>query len=325
MRKKLVRSLLVLSVSAAAFTATAQPAIPREYVETPGFSLGMNFGLADLWGDVGTQSPIDHYANSKYWDKPCFMGGVFIRYTSHPVWAVKLALNYGTLYATDQWNIDKAKKAKNIDEDAFQRYLRNQDVRANTWEGTLMFELVPLRFNSESRAANKRLQPFITAGIGAFHFQPQTTVPDLVYGHTKWVNVHDLHLEGDGVTYDKPKAGFAMKTSLWQMCVPMGAGLRWDVNEDMTIGFEYVYRMTTTDRLDNVSDEYATPDYFDSHLSPEKAELAKKLYDKSYVIEPSVTHKPWSVRGNKNVLDGYSTISFSFIYKLKDNKIPWWH
>jgi len=107
--------------------------------------------------------------------------------------------------------------------------------------------------------------------------------------------------------------------------VPLGAGLRWDVNEDMTLGFEYEYRMTTTDRLDNVSDEYATPDYFDRHLAPEKADLAKRLYDKSYVIDPSIERKPWSNRGNKAVRDGYSTISISFIYKLNNNKIPWWN
>jgi opacity protein-like surface antigen len=325
MRKKLVRSLLALSISAAALSATAQPAIPREYVETPGFSLGMNVGLADLWGDVGTQGPIDHYINGTYWDRPCFMGGLFIRYTPHPVWSARLAVNYGTLYATDQWNYDKAKKAKSIDEDAFQRYLRNQDIRANVWEGTLMLELAPLRFNSESRAANKRLQPFLMAGVGAFHFQPQSSLPDLATGKSKWIDVHHLHLEGDGVTYDEATPGFARKTNLWQVCVPVGAGLRWDLNEDMSLGIEYLYRFTTTDRLDNVSDEFASKEYFDAKLTPENAELAKRMYDKSYVIEPSIERKPWTKRGNKEVLDGYSTISISFIYKLKDNKIPWWN
>lgn len=325
MRKNIVRSLLALTVSASAFTAVAQPAIPREYVEMPGFSLGVNFGMTDLWGDVGTQGIVDHYANSNYWDKPCFMGGMFGRYLGHPMLAARFGINYGTLYANDNWNQDKAEKAKSTEEDAFQRYLRNQDVRANIWEANLMVEFNPLRGNSESRAAQKRMQPYILAGVGGFHFKPQSSLLNTRTGDRKWVDVHDLHLEGEGQTpTGEPTEHFSMKTSLWQLNVPLGFGLRWDIGDQYALGIEYLYRITFTDRLDNVSSEFASKDYFDRYLPPEKAALAKALYDKSYEIEPGIDRTRWSTRGNKEVKDGYSSISVSFIYKIMNNKSPWW-
>lgn len=323
MRKNIVRGLLTACISAASLSVYAQPAIPRDYVELPGFSVGMNFGVLDLWGDVGTQSIIDHYSNGRYLDKPCFMGGIFGRYTAHPMLAFRLGLNYGTLYATDAWNKDKAKSASSIEDDAFQRYLRNQDIRANTWEGSFMMEFSPLRVNSERRSAMKRMQPYIAAGVGYFHFRPQSSYIDRVTGQTRWVDVHDLHLEGDIAT--KAGAGQAVETKLWQLAVPVGVGLRWDLSDDFAIGVEYLYRFTMTDRLDNVSDEYASAEFFDRNLSPEKAALAKEMVDKSWAVEPTVKHADWSIRGNKQVLDSYSTISVMLVYKLKNNKIPWWY
>lgn len=324
MRKKMLRSLLTLGISAATLSAVAQPAIPREYVEMPGFSMGIHVGMTDLWGDIGTQGIVDHYNNDKYWDKPCFMGGIMGRFLAHPMLAARLSIDYGTLYANDNWNINKAKEAKSTEDDAFQRYLRNQDVRANIWEGTFTLEFNFLRGNSESKAAQKRMQPYLLAGVGIFHYRPQSSLLNPLTGRRKWVDVYDLHLEGEDFEFTKPTEHHSKKTKLWQPNFPVGFGLRWDLGDQFAFGFEYLYRITLTDRLDNVSSEYATPEYFDKHLPPEKAAIAKLLYSKSWEIDPSVKRTAWSTRGNKEVKDGYSTISITFIYKILNNKIPWW-
>lgn len=320
MRKSLIRSLLVIGISATTLSAFAQPAIPRKYVENPGVSVGMNFGLADLWGDVGTAGLVDHYANDRYWSKPHFMGGIFMRFTGHPSMALRINLNYGTLYANDDWNITKAKEAKSIEDDAFQRYLRNQDVRCNIWEGSLLLEIMPLRFNSESKMANKNMQPYIGLGIGGFHYRPQTSLIDPVTGHKKWVETLDLRLEGEGI-----ENSGAAATSLWQPAVPLAIGLRWDIGKQMNIGVEWQYRVTFTDRLDGVSSYYLTPDYFDRHLGPDEAAIAKQVYDKTWAIEPANTVGYEDLRGNKDVKDGYSTFSIQLIYRLESNKTPWWY
>jgi hypothetical protein len=324
MRKKIVRSLLALCVSAATISVNAQPAIPREYVEHPGYSMGIQFGMTDLWGDVGTQNFVDHYTNGKYFDQPCFMGGLFGRYTAHPMLAFRLGLSYGTLYATDAWNEKKAKTAKSIEDDAFQRYLRNQDIKVSMWEGLFQVEFMPFRSNSESKSAGWRLQPYLTVGIGGFYYTPFSTFIERNTGAKRWVKVGDLSLEGEGFEHEDPTPTYSQKTSFWQVAVPAGLGLRYDLNRNMSLGIEYLYRFTGHDRLDNVSSEYVTPEYLDRYLSPEKAAVAKEMYDKSWAIDPSVKHKAWSKRGNKEVKDSYSTISIMFIYKFESNKIPWW-
>ena len=248
------------------------------------------------------------------------MGGILMRFTPHPVFAIRANINYGTLFADDRWNLTKAKEASSIEDDAFQRYLRNQDARANVWEGTLMFEITPLRFNPESKLAQRRMQPYIAFGAGGFHFRPQTSVIDRTTGRREWVWTKELRLEGEGI-----ENSGAVQTNLWQVCVPLGAGIRWDVGNNMAIGVEWLYRMTTTDRLDNVSSVYLTEDYYDRYLSPEDAELAKQVYDKSWHIEPAYKNAAGSPRGNKDVLDGYSTFSIQLIYKFESNKIPWWY
>src|ERR1700733_8113836 len=107
MQARFTLYLLALCM-AAGYTTIAQDA-SRIYVEPDGWSIETNFGMTDLWGNVGTQSPVTHYTNSKYFNKVAFMGGMFGRYNIHPCLAIRLQFSYGTLYATDQWNYDAVK------------------------------------------------------------------------------------------------------------------------------------------------------------------------------------------------------------------------
>ena len=191
MQTRLLRILLVFCISVAlARPAGAQDA-SRVFIEPTGWSIGTNIGTTDLWGDVGTQSILDHYANSKYTNKICFMGGMFGRYQIHPALGVRLQVNYGTLYATDAWNYDQAKKATTEGNDALQRYLRAQNAKDNILENTVLLELTPFRMNPESRSAHKRGQLFLGAGVSVFHFTPYSTAA----AGPGFVKTYDLHLE----------------------------------------------------------------------------------------------------------------------------------
>lgn len=327
MRKTIIRSILSICVTAAAVsTANAQLGISKEYVEPPGWSVGMNLGLADLWGDVGTKSVIDHYANNKYWGKPHFMGGLFARYSAHPALAFRFGINYGTLYASDDWNQSKAEKAASIEDDAFQRYVRNLSVRSHTWEGSFLLEFTPRRLNVESRGARRRFQPYILAGVAAFHFKPQAKYIDPAGNDWGYVNLYDLHIEGDGLSSDVyPDA--PKKYSLWQIAVPLGLGVKWDIGRRLALGVEYLYRMTFTDYIDNVSGKYIDPNLYNDPslgLTPQEAALAAQMQDPSYRIDQQYAHSPGQQRGNAAVKDGYSTFGITIIFKVPSRKTPWW-
>lgn len=313
-----IRNLLMFCACMVVFrTASAQNNASRIYIEPDGWSIGTNFGMSDLWGDVGTQSPVDHYNNSKYWKKVCFVGGIFGRYTVHPCFALRFMLNYGTLYATDQWNYNLAhgSSATTQGNDGYQRYARNQNAKDDMFETLAMMELIPFRLNPDSRMAAHAGQPYIAVGIGVFHFTPYSTVAN----SANWVNTYDLHLEGQGFG-----PGFPPQFSLWQMAVPIALGYRWDIGQHINLGIEYMWRMTMTDYLDGVSGSYISQADFNEHLPPAQATEAWLVADKSYYTGlNSVPAAKGTMRGTPGDNDSYSTISINLFYKINSKTRTW--
>lgn len=343
MRIPLLRTLIAsVCLGAAALPAAAQQKWTRyrapEFAERPGWSLGLNFGMTDLWGDVGTKSVIDHYGNSNYWERPHFMGGVFARYAMHPGFVLRMGVNYGSVYANDNFNIDAVKNVATVEDDAYQRYLRNQDVKSNIWEGNIVFEINPRRIGNLERAgAKKRMQPYILVGGGGFHFRPKGTytargTDGRPTGQGRQVDLYDLNLEGAGAVIPDSLANAWQFTrpagySLWVPMACIGFGFRWDVADQLSLGIEYMYRYTFTDYLDNVSGRYVDTRVIDyiHREDPHRAAMARDMYDKSWQINMESTHNSSQLRGNSSVKDGYSTIALSFYYRVKSKKTPWWY
>jgi hypothetical protein len=316
MQARFTRNFLVFCMSLAiSHIAVAQNA-SRIYIEPNGWSIGTNAGLSDLFGDIGTQSAVEHYTNSNYIKRVAFMGGMFGRYTVHPCFAIRLGLNYGSLFATDKWNYDLALAATNQGDDGYQRYARGQTVRDFIFEGSFLMELTPMRFNPESRGAHRRGQPYLGAGLAVFHFTPYTTVATA----TQWVKSYGYSLEGQGWG-----VGFPPAYSLYQLAIPLAFGYRWDLGQHLNLGIEYMYRMTFTDYLDGVSGKYISYDDFKAHLSPHDAQIAYEMADKGYFKGFEQPNAKGNLRGNPGNNDSYSTLSITFYYKILTNAREWWH
>jgi len=311
-----MRCLYILLICIALGTPAMAQNASRVYIEQNGWSIGTNVGISDMWGDVGTKSFMDHYSNSKYLDKVVFMGGMFGRYTIHPCLAVRLMFNYGTLYATDKWNYDKALVAKNQGEDPFQRYARNQNAKTNIFDNSVMLELSPFRLNPESRSAHRRGQVYLTAGISYFHFENYSTV-----GNSQtWVKTYDLHLEGQGFRGTQYPDNY----NRWALGIPLGLGYRWDLGEHLNLGIEYIYRMTFTDYLDGVSGKYINPTTYNYNLAPKEAALAPLVADKGYYSGLSGPNTAGNMRGNPSNKDAFSSFCITFYYKVNTNTNEWW-
>ncbi|MBL7719994.1 MAG: hypothetical protein JNL72_14250 [Flavipsychrobacter sp.] len=321
MRKNFARYLMVFGL----LTATIPAAKAQfSFIEPEGFSIGMNFGTTDLWGDVGTQSFIDHYTNGNYTDKVCFTGGMFGRYTIHPAAVLRFGINYGSYYATDAWNKDLAFGAKFVEDDSYQRYLRNQTVLTNIWEGNLMLEINLFRFSlsSNSNLAWRKFTPYFLLGVGYFHYNAKNLLVDPTGSYaSKWVSIYDLNLEGDGWFGTNNRSERESRAGVQ---FPLGFGLKWDIGKRLNLGIEYLYRYTMKDQIDGVSGKYIDPSLFDKNLSAQQAAQARAMYDRSYLINPVISHSKDELRGNSSVNDGYSSVAISLYFKLKRKRIPWW-
>lgn len=315
MRAKSIRNLAILIMVVFTTTSSVAQDASRIYIEPTGWSLGAHFGITDLWGDVGTKSILDHYSNSKYFDKMAVMGGMFGRYTIHPALAVRMSLSAGTLYATDEWNYDKAMISTSQGDDAYQRYARGQKIRSDVFEGSLLFEVTPFRWNSEKKMANRKGQLFFGVGAGYFHFTPYNTVGTGV----KFRQVYDLHIEGDGFG-----AGYPDAYKLWQFCIPMVVGYKWDVGKHCNIGVEFMFRKTLFDYLDNVSGKYINPNEYAKHMSAKDAVIAAAVQDKAYLYKLQQPNVAGNMRGNPDNNDSYSSINLTFYYKVFSRTKQWW-
>jgi hypothetical protein len=318
MQSKVIRILLVLCVAVMMnHNAAAQKYRPlRAYVEPDGWSIGANIGMTDMWGDVGTKSALDHYTNSKYFDKVSFMGGMFGRYSFHPVFAVRFMLNVGSAYATDEWNYDGVKGDNLLEgKDYVQRYLRSQNAKSTIIESSVLLELTPRRFNIGGKAF-KRRQPYLAAGVALFHYTPYSTIGK----SPTFVKTYELSLEGqgwEGGTYPK-------QNGRWQPAFPLAIGYRWDLGDHLNLGIEYMYRMTMFDYLDGVSGKYVSAFEFNQNLAPNEAQKAIQVADKQPFYNNSLPSTPGTLRGNPGNNDAYSTLTVTFSFKVPSRSNIWW-
>lgn len=321
MQAKFIRTLSVVCVAVAMSTAAAAQIFRpnRAYVEPDGWSIGTNIGMTDMWGDVGTKGPVDHYLNSKYFDKVAFMGGMFGRYSFHPFFAVRLGMNFGSFYATDDWNYDGVKGANlTYGHDYVQRYLRAQTSKAMIFETYGMLEFTPRRFNLKATGKSfKRRQPYIAAGLAMFHYTPYSTIGK----GTTFVKTYDLSLEGQGWEGgDYPK-----KNSRWQPAVPLAIGYRWDLGDHLNLGIEWMYRMTFFDYLDGVSGKYVSAFEFNQNLGPTEAIRAQQVADKTPFYNNTLPNKAGNLRGNPGNNDSYSCFGLTLAYRVPTRHRIWWH
>lgn len=331
LQKSWQAALVSLAITTSVISANAQDGqywgqSDYPYIEYRGFSLGTNFGLADMWADVGTKSPIDHYANDKYWKDPHFMGGVFVRYTHWPGFAMRLGANFGKIYADDKWNANKSSTTPLINDDYFQRNLRNQTVRTNIWETNFMFEISPMRLFSNwetSKAAMRGFQPYLLVGGSYFRYVPTGYFKNFVTETERWHDLRPLSTEGQGYNVE----GMPDFYSEYSYAVIAGLGVKWDVGRAFGLGLEFQLRHTFTDYLDDVSGKYIDPIYHDiaNVEKPGQGGFITKMMDKSYEIVPGYQHQAGELRGDPNNKDMFSTISIMFYWKLQKKEIAWWN
>jgi hypothetical protein len=264
---------------------------PELLWEVGGAAGAMNC-LTDLGGRKGVGKKFIKDIN---WNKTQFCGSFFVSSTWHALIAIRLEGTWGQVTADD--NV-----LNNVTGVAKGRYLRNLSFRSIIAELVLLAEFHPLFLIIADDAPSPLFSPYLTGGIGVFYYNPQAKL------NNNWVDLRSLHTEGEGFREypDRP----VYKPSTW--CIPIGAGIKYDAARLVNLRFEIVYRITGTDYLDDVSQNYIDPALFKSYLPASQAALAVQLADRTAAINSGIQNKSGNKRGNPKDKDAY----FSFSFKL---------
>ena len=199
-------------------------------VKSQEFELGVSLGAMQYQGDLA-QPPIA-IRNTK------FMLGALGRYTFNSKFAFRGEVNFGQIGGDDKYAL------------AEDHQFRNLNFKSNIFEVSGSFEYNFFKYVPGSR--NKKFTPFVSLGVGIFHFNPKTEY-----------NGQTIQLQPLQTELNKPLY------ALTQVCFPAGVGIKWNVGKTWTLGLHYATRFTLTDYLDDVSHNWQTskPGTLDQELT----------------------------------------------------------
>ncbi len=271
-----------------------------------GLGLGPAFFLGDLGGGTGVGKPF--IADL---DVPLakFSKGLYVNFYPSEWIGFRLAINSSYLEGSDdEVNLQGGRE--------FSRWRRNLYFQSKITEAYLGFELYPTVWLEQYDGLLGKFRPYGIAGVGAFHFNPKAYYyPNPNDPNTKrLVELKPLRLEGQGMSQYPDRKEY----SLTQLEVPMGAGFKYYLKENMYIGLEVLHRKTFTDYIDDVSTKYIDPINFSQYLAAEDVPVAYQLHNREpfrNITRPYVGKQ----RGDPKEMDSYFSTILRFGWRLGGN------
>ena len=271
-----------------------------DYYYTPiTFEFGGTVGAMNCLTDLGGKEGVgkQFIKDLNYGNTNVTVGGYFTTMYKSAV-GIRLEANFGKVSAYDSVlnTVPKTDIARN-------RYNRNLNFQSSITEYSCIAEIHPLYLfvNYALRdQAPPKFSPYILGGIGFYSFNPQAEI------NGRLIDLQPLSTEGQGFKEFPDRQVYKLK----QTNIPIGAGFRYDISPTIKLRGEMVYRMLSTDYLDDVSKTYIDPNLFDRNgLTDAQIYDAKLLYSNA---NSGSGVGPGRRRGNPTNNDSY----FSFNLKV---------
>lgn len=202
--------------------------------------------------------------------------GANVRFQFHPMFSFRGGLMYGAVSGDDKYSGDSLLMDRNL---SFQTSI----IEANFVVEAAVLD--PEIFPS---------YPYLFAGVGLFHFNPFARDE-----HNEKVYLHPLRTEGQGLP-DFPER---KEYRLTQLCIPFGAGARFRISDQFSLGAEIGFRKLFTDYLDDVSNTYVDPVKLAEASGPKAIEIAYRGDEVGSQYNPFPKHG--TIRGNPKKDDWY--------------------
>lgn len=216
--------------------------------------------------------------------------GVNVRYQIHPYIALRGGLTYATVGGSDEYTKDSL------------LMLRNLSFQTSIIEASFVVEatlLDPELFPN---------YPYLFAGIGGFRFNPYA-----YDRNNEKVFLRSLHTEGQGLDEYPDRKQY----SLAQLCIPFGAGARFKISDQFSLGFEIGFRKLFTDYLDDVSNTYADGGVLKTKVGPKALEMAYRGNEVGGLYDPFPPNG--TIRGNPKKDDWYYFGGLKLTWHIGEN------
>jgi opacity protein-like surface antigen len=282
-----MKKFIAAVVFSAVATVSVQDINAQDAIRQEG-EFGIGLGAGHYFGDLNTRAHLN---------RPKIAGSVFFRKNFGNYIAVRLGASYARLGYSDKYNTHNE-----------YMYRRNLSFNSNVWELALQGDFNFFRFMPGEPAYN--FTPYVTLGVGVFSYDP------FAYLQGEKVMLRELNTEGQGSSLYEDRQPYSSSS----LSFPVGAGIKYSLNERINIGFEILYRFTNTDYLDDVSKTYVDPSVFPANPdgSPSAAFL---LHDRSYELGEPIG-APGFQRGNSKQKDQFVTAMFYVTFNLQSYKCP---
>ena len=231
---------------------------------------GITVGMAHYFGDLNTRASLNR-------PKPAI--GVFYRKQFNNYLAMRVSAHYAQLGYSDVYSKNEYQKARNL---SF-----NTDILEFALHGDFNF------FKYIPGDPEFGFTPYVTLGLGIFSYNPYA------YLDNKKYFLRPLGTEGQNVGYKDRKPYGSMA-----VCIPIGLGIKYNINDKMNLSFQIAQRLTTTDYLDDVSNTYAGNNKFlDANNNLTTAGILQdRSYEKGTSIGIEGRQRGWSKQKDQYVI-----------------------
>lgn len=269
---------------AATLTSIATIAQSDEYVQQGEF--GVTVGAAHYFGDINTRAAVNR-------PKPAL--GLFFRKQFGNYVGMRIAGHYAQLGYSDTYSKNEFQQRRNL------------SFNTNIWELAVMGDFNFFKFQpNDSRYL---FTPYVTLGVGVFTYDPYA------YLNNKKEFLRPLGTEGQTVGYQGRKQYGTMA-----VCIPFGAGIKYNISPNFNLSFEVSHRYTFTDYLDDVSTTFIGANNFPASGNGPTALL---LQDRSFEINPNaIIGLEGRQRGNSSQKDQYMFVELGLSFNISSYRCP---
>jgi hypothetical protein len=267
---------------------------------------GGGLGASNYLGDIGGKEKSRRdFVNDIQMSQTRPSLNAFVRYRFNQKAFVKGSINTFRIQGADSLSTNPERTGRNLS-------FRNDILEL---AATIEIQTSEMFDIGNSRKFTVDFKSYVFFGIAGFYHSPKAKYMG------NWYALRPLRTEGQ----EKPYSSF-------ELSIPMGLGFYYTFKNKHRFGWEFGWRKTFTDYLDDISTNYAKPEKMSNDpmapiLSNRNVELTEP-----HPINPSnytANNKSASPRGNPRDKDNYFVSTFSYSYvvrgksKFPKRKYPW--